>query len=69
MSTKTDWHATRSRLVAEKAKVARAIAAYPAPIPACDEQFNHLLERRRTLTEEIDRLDQRPNQSDFSRQA
>lgn len=36
----------RERLLAEKARIAAEIRAYPAPIPACDAQFNHLLERR-----------------------
>ncbi len=41
----------RKRLVAEKARIAEEIRSYPAPIPACDAQFNYLLERRA----EIDR--------------
>lgn len=41
----------RQRLVAEKARIAAEIRGYPAPIPACDAQFNYLLERRA----EIDR--------------
>ncbi len=52
-----DWQTVRQRLAAEKAHVARAIADYPVPIPACDEQFNDLLERRRSLTAEINRAD------------
>ena len=57
MNRNLDWQTIRQRLAAEKARVARAIADYPAPIPACDEQFNHLLERRRSLGEEINRAD------------
>ena len=57
MRQKLDWLTVRQRLVSEKARIARAIADYPAPIPACDEQFNHLLERRRSLAQEIDRAD------------
>ena len=33
------------------------IRAYPAPIPACDAQFNHLLELRRLLPGELARLE------------
>jgi hypothetical protein len=33
------------------------IRAYPFPIPACDAQFNRLLELRRLLPEELARLD------------
>ena len=57
MRQKLDWQTVRQRLASEKARVARAIADYPAPIPACDEQFNHLLERRRSLAQEIDRAE------------
>ena len=39
----------RSRIVAE-------IRAYPPPIPACDIQFNHLLERRNKHSRELNRL-------------
>ncbi len=52
-----DWQTVRQRLASEKARIARAIADYPVPIPACDEQFNHLLERRRSLAQEIERAE------------
>jgi chorismate mutase len=61
MNRKSDWQTMRRRLASEKASVAQEIATYPAPIPACDEQFNHLLERRRTLAQEIDRVDRLHN--------
>ena len=32
------------------------IGVYPAPITACDAQFNHLLERRRAIGRELRRL-------------
>ncbi|MEO1201008.1 MAG: hypothetical protein AAFX39_17595 [Pseudomonadota bacterium] len=34
------------RLRAELAAIEAEIKAYPTPIPGCDAQFNHLLERR-----------------------
>jgi hypothetical protein len=37
--------------------VGEEIRSYPTPIPACDAQFNHLLELRRLLHEELERLD------------
>ncbi len=37
--------------------VAEEILRYPAPIPACDAQFNHLLDLRRLLPAELTRLD------------
>lgn len=36
----------RRRLLAERAQIVAEIRAYPLPIPACDAQFNWLLERR-----------------------
>lgn len=32
------------------------IINYPPPIPACDAQYNHLLEERARLTAELNRL-------------
>ena len=37
-------------------RVRDEIRDYPGPIPACDAQFNHLLEEREALTSEIGRL-------------
>lgn len=37
-------------------KIAEEIRAYPPPIPACDAQFNHLLEERSKLSREIREL-------------
>jgi hypothetical protein len=34
------------------------IGRYPAPITACDAQFNHLLERRRRISHEIQCLNE-----------
>lgn len=34
-------------------QVVDQIGDYPAPIPACDAQFNHLLEQRRLIGREI----------------
>ena len=36
--------------------VGEEIHAYPVPIPACDVQFNRLLELRRLLPGEIERV-------------
>ena len=36
--------------------VSEQIENYPPPIPACDAQFNHLLELRQTLPQELARL-------------
>ncbi len=57
MTTDTDWDALRARLARLQDTVAAEIGAYPAPIPACDAQYNHLLERRAALVEARARLD------------
>ncbi len=57
MTTDADWDALRARLVRLQEAVVAEIRAYPAPIPACDAQYNHLLERRAALNEARARLD------------
>ena len=46
----------RERLEAERLRVQREITSYPAPIPACDAYFNHLLEQRAMICEELARM-------------
>ncbi|GBE44797.1 MAG TPA: hypothetical protein ENH05_00105 [Rhizobiales bacterium] len=50
------WQGVRDRLEARRAALNEEIAAYPAPIAACDAQFNHLLERRTGLNAQLGRL-------------
>lgn len=57
MSTAIEWEALRRRLEEEKDVVSAEIQAYPRPIAGCDAQFNHLLECRRLLWEELSRLE------------
>ncbi len=57
MNTELEWHSFRLRLEALKDTVAEEIRSYPPPIPACDAQFNRLLELRRLLPQELARLD------------
>jgi len=57
MMDKPDWDALRLRLAHLKEAVAVEIRAYPTPIPGCDAQYNHLLERRAALAEARARLD------------
>ncbi len=40
----------------ERHRVNEEIRNYPTPIPACDAQFNYLLEERAKIAEEMDRL-------------
>ncbi len=57
MTPDSDWDALRARLERMQKEVAAEIRAYPAPIPACDAQYNHLLARREALSEALARLD------------
>jgi hypothetical protein len=54
--TDQDWDSLRHGLQALAASVATEIRAYPRPITACDAQFNHLLELRRLVPLELQRL-------------
>jgi hypothetical protein len=54
--SRQEWDSLRRRLEALAADVATEIRAYPRPITACDAQFNHLLELRRLLPLEVQRL-------------
>lgn len=47
----------RDHLLALKKPVDAEIRAYPPPIPACDAQFNYLLDRRAALSRALVRLD------------
>ena len=58
MTDHADWRDVRRHLEGLRDAVAAEIRSSPAPIPACDAQFNHLLERRRSLVQEIARLDE-----------
>ena len=57
MTADSDWEALRARLMQLQEAVAAEISAYPVPIPACDAQYNHLLERRAALVEARARLE------------
>ncbi len=57
MKPDSDWDALRARLAQTQEAVAAEIRTYPPPIPACDAQYNHLLERREALSKALARLD------------
>ena len=50
------WQHLSNLLETQKAQTMNAIRSYPPPIPACDAQFNYLLEKRDRLTVELNRL-------------
>lgn len=47
----------RALLDNDRQRLQVEIRAYPTPIPRCDQQFNHLIERRDRLFAELARLD------------
>lgn len=51
------WKEIESYLEAQKRQIADEILHYPPPIPACDAQFNYLLEERARISQEINRLE------------
>ncbi len=57
MTSDADWDGLRVRLAQLQEAVAAEVRAYPAPIPACDAQYNHLLERRAALAAALASLD------------
>ncbi len=46
----------KARLERSKEQVHTEIRHYPPPIPACDVQFNQLLERRARVLQELEQL-------------
>lgn len=51
------WDRIRALLDGERQRLQEEIRAYPTPIPRCDQQFNHLIERRERLFAELARLE------------
>ena len=49
------WKQIRAVLEKERHRIYDEIKSYPTPIPACDEQFNDLLEQRDRVSRELDR--------------
>ena len=50
------WDEIRIRLERRRDEILERIGGYPTPIPACDVDFNGLLEERARVFEELDRL-------------
>lgn len=49
----------------ERQRVNEEIKNYPTPIPACDAQFNYLLEERARIAQELDRSSALSSEGDF----
>lgn len=56
VSLEAAWLEIKSHLEAKKKQIQDEIVNYPPPIPACDVQFNYLLEERARITQELSRL-------------
>jgi hypothetical protein len=52
------WKRIKQQLEKERHRIYDEIRNYPAPIPACDAQFNHLLQERRRISQELLELEQ-----------
>lgn len=53
-----------ARLWQERERIYAEIHAYPPPIPACDAQFNYLIEKRAAVAQELSKvrsIDWRPD--------
>jgi hypothetical protein len=55
---KSAWARIRTCLEDRRHQLHEEIRSYPRPIPACDQQFNYLLEERAQTAEELDRMDE-----------
>jgi uncharacterized protein YicC (UPF0701 family) len=63
------WKRIGACLEKERDRIREEIRRTPPPIPACDLQFNHLLEQRARIGEELDRLQQAAKQSVTARES
>ena len=51
------WQLIKEHLQERKSQIAQEILYYPPPIPACDAQFNFLLEERTRVAQTLDQVD------------
>lgn len=51
------WQQIQRRLRERQAAIITEIRSYPPPIPACDAQFNYLLEQRTAIRQELRRAE------------
>lgn len=62
-SASSAWHRARKQLEDERYRIAREIGQYPTPIPACDQDYNHMLVERERVNEELARLEEAEKRS------
>jgi hypothetical protein len=55
----SEWlrQAVKEHLEGKRQELLEVIENYPPPIPACDQQFNHLIEQRDAVAGELSRLE------------
>ena len=53
VASESSLRARRDELEKERVRLNVEISGYPGPIPGCDAYFNHLLEKRALLSDEI----------------
>jgi hypothetical protein len=63
---KSAWHRIKACLEEARHQIHDEIRTYPRPIPACDQQFNYLLERRARVSHELALLDEASAESPAS---
>jgi hypothetical protein len=56
-SVRSVWKEIKDHLERERDRVYEEIKSYRPPIPACDVQFNHLLEERAKIAQALSRLE------------
>ena len=59
------WDRLREHLQSLKHAIQDEIRNYPTPIAGCDQQFNYLLERRRELIGETNRINEAISSGDI----
>jgi hypothetical protein len=57
------WERVKTLLATERHRIHEEIKNYPRPIPACDLQFNYLLEERTSIAQELGRAEEAAEQS------
>ena len=57
MNTEKTLAELKERLLRKKRSIQDEINNYPPPIPACDQQFNHLLDQRSIVTKNLRQLE------------
>lgn len=49
----TYWQTIHQQLTRKQQEIIAEIRSYPPPIPACDAQYNYLLEQRTAIRQEL----------------